>query len=114
MLWTVIFLLVLVVWLYVNVAASWALARAASVSRQRKLAQALLVWLIPFLGAWLVLHLLADAEPEAIPERILGSMGVGWFIVAGTYSAHLNASEQTFCSGQSEASTSEAGVGSEP
>ena len=114
MFWTVIVLLLLVAWLYVNVAAGWSLARATTVSRRRKVAQLLLVWLVPFLGAWLVLHFLADAEPEAIPTRILGSIGVGWFIIAGTHAGHLKASEQALNSGDSEASASGASGGNEP
>ncbi len=114
MFWRVIILLLLVAWLYVSVAASWALARATTVSRLRKVTQSLLVWLIPFLGAWLVLHILAEAEPEAIPSRIFGSIGVGWFIVAGAHAGHLSASEQALNSADGGGSGSDAGGSSEP
>ena len=66
-----------------NVVATLGVMRARTLERFQKVAQALIVWLVPALGALLVLHLLRDAEPEALPRRVLGSRGLAWYVYAG-------------------------------
>ena len=84
--WHVAILLVLAAaWLYLGTAATVALTSSLSVPPARKFAQGLLTWFVPFLGAWLVLHILAESEPEALPKRLIGSRGLGWYIIAGAY-----------------------------
>ena len=80
-----LWLLLIGAWLYACVTAVLALRASGSTPSTQKFAQGAIVLLIPFLGAWLVLHILADSEPSAIPKHLVGSRGLGWYIIAGTY-----------------------------
>jgi hypothetical protein len=53
-----------------NLMATIALARTCALTRFQKVAQGVLVWLLPFIGAFLVLHLIGQTDKDAIPEWI--------------------------------------------
>jgi len=58
---------------YLNVAATIALWKAGTLEPFQKGAQGILVWIVPLFGALVVLHLLADTEPEAVPAKLIGA-----------------------------------------
>lgn len=72
-------------WAYFSVAATVSLSAATSLTKRQKVLQRVVAWCLPFLGAWLVLHLLAESEPRAVSTRMVGSSGLGWYIIAGAY-----------------------------
>ena len=53
-----------------NLMATMALIRTDSLTRFQKIAQAIIVWMLPFIGAFLVLHLIGQSDRAAIPEWI--------------------------------------------
>jgi hypothetical protein len=53
-----------------NLMATVALIRTSGLTRFQKIAQGVVVWLLPFLGAFLVLHLIGQSDRAAIPEWI--------------------------------------------
>jgi hypothetical protein len=53
-----------------NLMATVALIRTSGLTRFQKVAQAVIVWVLPFLGAFLVLHLIGQSDREAIPQWI--------------------------------------------
>jgi len=55
--------------LLLNVLACVALVRAADMPRRQKIAQCIFAWVVPIIGAHLVVHFLSESEPQAIPER---------------------------------------------
>jgi hypothetical protein len=62
--------LVGVVVVLTNLLATVALVRTSSLTRFQKVAQSIMVWLLPFFGAFLVLHLIGQSDRAAIPEWI--------------------------------------------
>ncbi len=70
---------------YANVVATVGLWNTTGLARSQQIVQGIIVWLVPFFGAWLILHLLAVSEPQAISRRMFGSRGLGWYIIAGAY-----------------------------
>jgi len=54
----------------VNLMATVALVRTNGLTRFQKVAQGVIVWVLPFLGAFLVLHLIGQSDRAAIPEWI--------------------------------------------
>lgn len=54
--------------LYLNALATFAIRYDHSLEKVQKIGQMVFVWLIPFLGASFVLHLVFDHSPEAIPK----------------------------------------------
>ena len=65
---TVIFILILI-WL--NIIASIALKYDQTLDAFQKKAQLLVVWLLPALGASLVLKMVLQHSPEAIPRKLI-------------------------------------------
>jgi hypothetical protein len=53
-----------------NLMATVSLIRTSSLTRIQKIAQAIIVWMVPFVGALLVLHLIGQSDRAAIPEWI--------------------------------------------
>ena len=53
-----------------NLMATVALIRTAELTQFQKVAQGIIVWVLPFVGAFLVLHLIGQSDREAIPEWI--------------------------------------------
>ena len=53
-----------------NLMATMALIRTDSLTRFQKIAQAIIVWMLPFIGAFLLLHLIGQSDRAAIPEWI--------------------------------------------
>jgi hypothetical protein len=53
-----------------NLMATVALVRTSGLTRFQKVAQGVIVWMLPFLGAFLVLHLIGQSDRAAIPEWI--------------------------------------------
>jgi hypothetical protein len=51
-----------------NLLATAALIWTSSLTRFQKVAQGIIVWVLPLLGAWLVLHLLGQSDRAAIEE----------------------------------------------
>ena len=62
--------LVLAIVVLANLMATVALLRTDSLTRFQKIAQAIIVWIAPFIGAFLVLHLIGRSDRAAIPEWI--------------------------------------------
>ena len=56
--------------LLLNLMATVSLIRTSALTRFQKIAQAIIVWLLPFIGAWLVLHLIGQSDRAVIPEWI--------------------------------------------
>ena len=56
--------------LLLNLMATVSLIRTSALTRFQKIAQAIIVWLLPFIGAWLVLHLIGQSDQAAIPQWI--------------------------------------------
>ena len=53
-----------------NLMATVALIRASGLTRFQKVAQAVIVWTLPFVGAFLVLHLIGQSDRAVIPQWI--------------------------------------------
>ena len=53
-----------------NVMATVALIRTNGLTRFQKIAQGVIVWVLPFLGAFLVQHLIGQSDREAIAQWI--------------------------------------------
>jgi hypothetical protein len=53
-----------------NLTATVALIRTSALTRFQKVAQGVIVWVLPFVGSFLVLHLIGQSDREAIPEWI--------------------------------------------
>jgi hypothetical protein len=53
-----------------NLMATVSLIRANGLTRFQKGAQGVIVWMLPFVGAFLVLHLIGQSDRAAIPEWI--------------------------------------------
>jgi hypothetical protein len=51
-----------------NLMATVALIRTGALTRFQKVAQCVIVWMLPFVGAFLVLHLIGQSDRDAIPE----------------------------------------------
>src|ERR1700720_3551618 len=51
-----------------NLMAIVALIRTSGLTRFQKIAQGVIVWMLPFIGAFLVLHLIGQSDRAAIPE----------------------------------------------
>jgi hypothetical protein len=64
---SVILVLISVVALAYALSGTVAILRTAQLSHAQKCIQAVLVWVLPFVGPLMVLHLLADRDAEAIP-----------------------------------------------
>jgi hypothetical protein len=63
-------ILVAAVLVLANLMATVALIRTDSLTRFQKIAQAVIVWVLPLFGAFLVLHLIGQSDWRAIPEWI--------------------------------------------
>jgi hypothetical protein len=53
-----------------NLMATVSLIRTSSLTRFQKVAQGVIVWVLPLFGAFLVLHLIGQGDRAAIPEWI--------------------------------------------
>lgn len=53
-----------------NLMATVSLIRTSGLTRFQKVTQAAIVWVVPFIGAFLVLHLIGQSDRAAIPEWI--------------------------------------------
>lgn len=53
-----------------NLMATISLIRTNGLTRFQKIAQGVVVWMLPFVGAFLVLHLIGQSDRAAIPEWI--------------------------------------------
>ncbi len=53
-----------------NVFASYCLLRAESLKRGQKIAQGVLVWVFPLVGAWLIIAILRTNHRESMPKRL--------------------------------------------
>ena len=53
-----------------NLMATVALVRTSVLTRFQKVAQGVIVWILPFIGSFLVLHLIGQSDRAAIPEWI--------------------------------------------
>jgi len=65
---TVIFVFIL---LWLNIIASIAVKYDQTLESFQKKAQTILIWLVPFLGASFVLHMVFQHSPEAIPKKLI-------------------------------------------
>jgi hypothetical protein len=50
---------------FLEVVATWMVLRSVALSRFQKVAQAVLIWLVPFVGAILVISILTDPKDRA-------------------------------------------------
>ena len=57
--------------LWLNLIAYIAVKHDQTLDSFQKKAQTILVWLLPFIGASLVLHMVFDHSPEAIPKKLI-------------------------------------------
>lgn len=69
MLLSVVALLALTVLLWLNALAIFVLRHDHTLETSQKIAQAFIVLLVPFAGAGLVLHLVVEHHPNAIPHN---------------------------------------------
>jgi hypothetical protein len=53
-----------------DVVATISLIRTDQLTRFQKIAQTVIVWSVPFIGAWLVLHLIAQSDRTIIPRWV--------------------------------------------
>lgn len=58
----------IIIWAWLNMLASFAVRHDATLEWFQKVAQIVLVWLVPFLGSAFVLHLIWQQYPSAIPK----------------------------------------------
>ena len=64
-----------------NIAATVAVTRSTLLDPFQKWAQAIFVWVVPVFGAFVVVHLVSDNEPEVVTRRALAWSGVGWCLL---------------------------------
>jgi len=87
--------------IYLDIVATVSLWQTISLERFQKIAQAVIVWIIPYFGAWLVLYLLARDEPEAVPAHLVGSAILGIYLVPGIRSLDSDPVENAPGAGES-------------
>lgn len=61
----------LIILMWLNFIATIAVKHDHTLDAFQKKAQLIFVWLIPYLGASFVLHMVFDHSPEAIPEKLI-------------------------------------------
>ena len=57
--------------LWLNLLATLAVKYDHTLDKTQKIAQSIIVWLIPFIGAGFVLHLVFEHYPQAIPRNFI-------------------------------------------
>jgi hypothetical protein len=70
--------------IYLNIAASIGLFRTKDLNRFQKWCQYVIVWLLPYIGARLVLTLLRETDPSSAPRSMLGYRIFGMIETAET------------------------------
>jgi len=70
--------------IYLNIVVTVVLFRTKDLNQFQKWSQCILAWLIPYFGAWIVLSILRETDPESIPRTILGYRVFGWLETAET------------------------------
>jgi hypothetical protein len=63
--------------------ATVSLIRTSQLTRFQKIAQGVIVWCVPFIGAWLVLHLIGQSDREVIPQWMPNTINEYVFQVLG-------------------------------
>jgi hypothetical protein len=63
--------------------ATVSLIRTSQLTRFQKIAQGVIVWCVPFIGAWLVLHLIGQSDREVIPRWMPNTINEYVFQVLG-------------------------------
>jgi len=64
-----------------NVMATRSLFRTTELGLGQKIAQGVIVWLLPFGGALMVLRILAEGDPAAVPQRWLSNETVNEYVL---------------------------------
>ena len=67
----IFFYILVVIAIWLNILASVAIKYDHFLTSFQKKAQLILVWLFPFIGASVILHIVFDHEPEAIPKSLI-------------------------------------------
>jgi hypothetical protein len=67
--------------LLINLMATVSLYRTRQLSRGQKIAQGAFVWCLPFVGASLVMHLLADGDPDVVHQRLIPNDTVNAYVL---------------------------------
>ena len=65
----VIAVLAAAILLWLNALATLAVKYDHTLDKTQKIAQSFIVWLVPFIGAGLILHLVSEHYPQAIPRN---------------------------------------------
>ena len=82
MTWITIFLVVLgALVVYLSLMATVGVLRTDALTIGQKAAQAAIAWLIPIIGARLVVHLLSEQDIEAIPRRWAPNDTVNYYVL---------------------------------
>lgn len=58
----------IVIWLWLNVLATLAVRYDKELSSFQRKAQMIVVWVVPFIGAGIILRIVYDHKPDAIPR----------------------------------------------
>jgi len=74
---------VLLCLLWLNTLATAAIWRTKDLNTSQKIIQAMFVWVLPLFAAWLVLHLLAEHDGEAIPRSWIVNERINAYILQG-------------------------------
>jgi len=60
--------LVVLVWLWLNLLATFSVRHDSTLAPFQKTAQQIIIWVVPFIGSALILHLVWEQYPETIPK----------------------------------------------
>lgn len=83
MAWIVMFLVLLgAVVGYLSLMATVGILRTDTLTKPQKLAQISIAWLIPIVGARLVVHLLSEQDIEAIPQRWMPNDTMNYYVLS--------------------------------
>ena len=64
-----------------DVVATACLVRTEQLSRFQKVAQAVIVWLVPIVGALVVLHLLVESDPDLVRQRWIPNDTINTYVL---------------------------------
>ena len=68
--------------IYLSLMATVAILRSDMLTTGQKVAQTAIAWLIPILGARLVIHLLSEQDIEAIPQRWVPNDVINYYVLS--------------------------------
>jgi len=97
----------LLIYLWMNLISSIAIKHDDTLNSFQKKTQTILIWLVPYLGSSIVLHMVFDHSPEAIPQKL-----IPWPFKKLIYGKNIKENKHRHDAGSSSISSGHGGHGS--